>query len=196
MIGHHRSAPASLPTIVEADLRRALAPGATSDLGFRPFRRGDVRGEDSSCAKGDSNPHAVKHRNLNLSLGQRSQLCTRRSITNSGDFPSVFRQLSLLPRRFRRGRGLCEGFVQRCSGDRGPSASRSSRGRAVPVQVVASVASPRDRSSMRAERPLRAANTSRPRASSSDFDDKRCTPSTSRRRTARPSASQARARAC
>ena len=28
---------------------------------LRPFRRGDVRGENSSCAKGDSNPHGVTH---------------------------------------------------------------------------------------------------------------------------------------
>jgi hypothetical protein len=32
-----------------------------SRKGFRPFRRGDVRGEHFSCAKGDSNPHGVTH---------------------------------------------------------------------------------------------------------------------------------------
>jgi hypothetical protein len=43
------------------DIKKAFGPFVEGRKGFRPLRRGDVRGEHDSCAKGDSNPHGVTH---------------------------------------------------------------------------------------------------------------------------------------
>jgi hypothetical protein len=63
----------TLPMLIDASTIAAEAGGSVevgtgndeqfprSRKRLSPFRRGDVRSEDRSCAKGDSNPHGVTH---------------------------------------------------------------------------------------------------------------------------------------
>jgi hypothetical protein len=75
-----------------------------------------ARRRSRSCEWSDSNRHGVTHWYLNPAKTERFRLVTRLDLSQGGDFPSVFNELSLFPTRFFALAFFAKSFLAGCGG--------------------------------------------------------------------------------